>query len=97
VLDVPFDEDRARNRRDNGAENLAILRRLTLNRLNKARPGLSLARSATAPLAPTPSQEQSSAECDRHGPIARPALTRAARPAIRPASPREATMDQHIR
>jgi predicted transposase YbfD/YdcC len=65
VLDVPFDEDRARNRRDNGAENLAILRRLTLNRLNKARPGMSLARSATAPVAPTPSQEQSSAECDR--------------------------------
>jgi hypothetical protein len=44
VLDVPFDEDRARNRRDSGAENLAILRRLTLNRLNKARPGMSLAR-----------------------------------------------------
>ena len=30
VLDVTFDEDRARNRRDNGPENLAILRRLTL-------------------------------------------------------------------
>ena len=38
VLDVTFDEDRARNRRDNGPENLAILRRLTLNLLNKARP-----------------------------------------------------------
>jgi predicted transposase YbfD/YdcC len=71
VLDVPFDEDRARTRRDNGAENLAILRRLTPNRLNKARPGMSLARSATAPVAPTPSQEQSSAKCDRHGPTAR--------------------------
>ena len=44
VLDVTFDEDRARNRRDNGPENLAILRRLTLNLLNKARPRMSLAR-----------------------------------------------------
>ena len=39
-----FDEDRARNRRDNGPENLAILRRLTLNLLNKARPRMSAAR-----------------------------------------------------
>lgn len=44
VLDVTFDEDRARNRRDNGPENLAILRRRTLNLLNKARPRMSLAR-----------------------------------------------------
>jgi predicted transposase YbfD/YdcC len=44
VLDVTFDEDRARNRRDNGPENLAILRRLTLNLLNKARPRMSIAR-----------------------------------------------------
>ena len=44
VLDVTFDEDRARNRRDNGPENLAILRRLTLNLLNKARPRMSAAR-----------------------------------------------------
>jgi predicted transposase YbfD/YdcC len=44
VLDVTFDEDRARNRRDNGPENLAILRRLTLNLLNKARPKISAAR-----------------------------------------------------
>ena len=44
VLDVTFDEDRARNRRDNGPENLAILRRLTVNQLNKARPKMSLAR-----------------------------------------------------
>ena len=44
VLDVTFDEDRARNRRDNGPENLAILRRLTLNLLNKARPKMSAAR-----------------------------------------------------
>jgi len=44
VLDVTFDEDRARNRRDHGPENLAILRRLTLNLLNKARPKMSAAR-----------------------------------------------------
>jgi predicted transposase YbfD/YdcC len=31
VLDVTFDEDRARNRKDNGPENLAILRKLALN------------------------------------------------------------------
>ena len=44
VLDVTFDEDRARNRRDNGPENLAILRRLTLNLLNRTRPKMSVAR-----------------------------------------------------
>jgi predicted transposase YbfD/YdcC len=44
VLDVTFDEDHARNRRDNGPENLAILRRLTLNLLNKARPKMSVSR-----------------------------------------------------
>lgn len=44
VLDVTFDEDRARNRRDNGPENLAILRRLTLNLLRKARPNLPVSR-----------------------------------------------------
>ena len=31
VLDVTMNEDRSRNRRDNGPENLAILRRLALN------------------------------------------------------------------
>lgn len=33
VLDVVLDEDRARNRKDNGPENLAILRKLALNML----------------------------------------------------------------
>ena len=33
VLDVVFDEDRARNRKDHGPENLAILRKLALNTL----------------------------------------------------------------
>jgi hypothetical protein len=31
VLDVVFDEDGARNRKDNGPENLALLRKLALN------------------------------------------------------------------
>lgn len=33
VLDVVFDEDRARNRKDHGPENLAILRKIALNLL----------------------------------------------------------------
>ena len=33
VLDVVFDEDRARNRKDNGPQNLALLRKLALNML----------------------------------------------------------------
>lgn len=44
VLDVTFDEDGARNRADNGPENLAILRRLTLNLLRTARPNLPVSR-----------------------------------------------------
>jgi predicted transposase YbfD/YdcC len=35
VLDVVFEEDRARNRKDNGPENLAILRKLALNLLRQ--------------------------------------------------------------
>jgi hypothetical protein len=31
VLDVVFDEDRARNRKGHGPENLAVLRKLALN------------------------------------------------------------------
>lgn len=44
VLDVTFDEDRARNRRDHGPENFAILRKLALNVLRSARPGISIRR-----------------------------------------------------
>lgn len=44
VLDVTFDEDRARNRKDHGPENLATLRKLALNVLNRARPDLSVRR-----------------------------------------------------
>lgn len=44
VLDVTFDEDAARNRADHGPENLAILRRLTLNLLRTAHPKLPISR-----------------------------------------------------
>jgi predicted transposase YbfD/YdcC len=44
VLDVGFDEDRARNRKDHGPENLAILRKLALNVLRAARPDISIRR-----------------------------------------------------
>jgi len=44
VLDVTFDEDRARNRKDHGPENLTTLRKLALNILNRARPGISVRR-----------------------------------------------------
>ena len=44
VLDTTFDEDRARNRRDHGPENLAILRKLALNVLRSARPDISIRR-----------------------------------------------------
>jgi predicted transposase YbfD/YdcC len=44
VLDTVFDEDRARNRKDNGPENLAILRKLTLNLMRRARPGVGVTR-----------------------------------------------------
>jgi hypothetical protein len=42
VLDVGFDEDRARNRKDHGPEDLTILRKLAL--LRKARPEISIRR-----------------------------------------------------
>jgi predicted transposase YbfD/YdcC len=44
VLDVGFDEDRARNRRDHGPENLTTLRKLALNVLRAARPDISIRR-----------------------------------------------------
>lgn len=44
VLDTAFDEDRARSRKDHGAQNLATLRKLALNVLRTARPGLSIRR-----------------------------------------------------
>ena len=44
VLDMTFDEDRARNRKDNGPKNLAILRKLALNMLKRSRPKISVRR-----------------------------------------------------
>jgi predicted transposase YbfD/YdcC len=44
VLDVGFDEDRARNRCDHAAENLTTLRKLALNVLRSARPDISIRR-----------------------------------------------------
>lgn len=44
VLDTTFDEDRARNRRDHGPENLAVLRKLALNVLRSASPEISIRR-----------------------------------------------------
>lgn len=44
VLDMTFDEDRARSRKDHAPENLATLRKLALNVLRTARPGISIRR-----------------------------------------------------
>ncbi len=44
VLDATFDEDRARNRKDHGPANLAILRNLALNVLRTTRPKISIKR-----------------------------------------------------
>jgi predicted transposase YbfD/YdcC len=44
VLDMAFDEDRARARKDHAAENLAIIRKLALNLLKTARPAISIRR-----------------------------------------------------
>jgi predicted transposase YbfD/YdcC len=44
VLDTAFDEDRARNRKDHGPENLAILRKLALNVLQSSRRDISVRR-----------------------------------------------------
>jgi predicted transposase YbfD/YdcC len=44
LLDVTFDEDRARNRKDHGPGNLAILRKRAINLLRRARPDISIRR-----------------------------------------------------
>ena len=44
VLDMTFDEDRARSRKDHAPENLATLRKLALNVLRTARPEISIRR-----------------------------------------------------
>lgn len=42
VLDMDFDEDCARGRKDHVAENLTIIRNLAPNVLKTARPGISI-------------------------------------------------------
>ncbi|SRR5579885_189538 len=64
VLDTAFDEDRARNRKDHGAENLAILRKLALNVLRRSRPPSQSGESGSAPAGPTTSHGPSSVKCD---------------------------------
>jgi predicted transposase YbfD/YdcC len=44
VLDVTFDEDRDRSRKDSAPENLSILRKLAINLLKRARPNISIRR-----------------------------------------------------
>jgi predicted transposase YbfD/YdcC len=47
VLDTRFDEDRARNRKDHGPENLAVLRKLALNVVRAAKNSDSIQASTT--------------------------------------------------
>ena len=44
VLDMAFDEDCARARKDHAAENMAIIRKLAINVLKTARPEISIRR-----------------------------------------------------
>jgi predicted transposase YbfD/YdcC len=44
VLDVAFDEDRARNRKDNGPQNIALLRKIALNLLRSHQDRASIRR-----------------------------------------------------
>ena len=44
LVDAVFNEDRAQNRKDHGAENLAVIRQLALNVLKRARPEVSIRR-----------------------------------------------------
>ncbi len=64
VLDVTFDEDAARNRADNGPENLAILRRLAINVLQTQDRSSPSAENESAPDGPMTSPDPSSVKCD---------------------------------
>ena len=57
VLDVDMNEDRARNRCDNGPQNLAILKHMAINKLNAEPSKLSIRRKLKKPTAPTLSSE----------------------------------------
>ena len=57
VLDVDMNEDRARNRCDNGPQNLAILKHMAINKLNAEPSKLSIRRKLKKPTVPTLSSE----------------------------------------
>jgi predicted transposase YbfD/YdcC len=76
VLYVTFDEDQARNRADNGPENLAILRRLALDLLQTARPKLPIARKRNRAGWSDGSPKPSSAKCHRLAAVGSPTCTR---------------------
>ncbi|QLH39912.1 MAG: hypothetical protein HWD60_14570 [Defluviicoccus sp.] len=44
MFDAAFDEDRARNRKDHNAENLAVIRKRALNVFKRTRPDMSIRR-----------------------------------------------------
>ena len=86
--DPTFRRGRARNRRDNGPENLAILRRLALNLLTRLGPACPSSANASVQDGPTPSQEPSSAKCDNPGHLFGPDCSREPAPASCRRTPR---------
>jgi len=65
VLDMAFDEDRARNRKDNGAETLSLLRKLPLQPSAKSPPQTPrLPPDTNAQYGPATSHDPPSANCD---------------------------------
>jgi predicted transposase YbfD/YdcC len=67
VPGVGFDEDRARNRKDHGPENLTIVRKLALNVFRTARPDISIRRKRKRPAGLPSSLAPSSAKWDGPG------------------------------
>lgn len=63
-LDVTLDEDLARNRKDNGPANLAVLRRLALNVARAHLHRSPCVVSSSAPDGTMPSSSNFSATCD---------------------------------
>jgi hypothetical protein len=59
VLDVIMDEDQARNRKDHGPQNLALLRKLALNLAKICPQRAPCAESSSAPDGTTPSSPKS--------------------------------------
>jgi predicted transposase YbfD/YdcC len=82
VLDIGFDEDRARNRRDHGPENLTTLRKLALNVLRTAGQTSRSGGNASAPVGPMSSPAPRSVKCDSSATRREPLWTRAAHGAM---------------